>query len=250
MDDIPAKKPRCFFHADVSDYSLALKHTLTVVIIPLLAVCVFCTVNIVLHYNTGFTKLLIIIIAASVLFGMIFTFSAAYVVEKKKRRHSRFTFFDILPRGMVFSEYAGEFLRYGERIILRRLFYIPFAAFESVSRDPKKTPHEITIKGEIREYFFESGRLGYHVTEDGEVVFDTVILNTDMYTRRGEITIKKCLGNTKTLESAILFYKENFDNIPEKKPFDISEFVAVRRRHKLRTSNAALEAPSFDRNWK
>ncbi|MDE6728540.1 MAG: hypothetical protein K2J80_11480, partial [Oscillospiraceae bacterium] len=182
MDDIPAKKPRCFFHADVSDYSLALKHTLTVVIIPLLAVCIFCTVNIVLHYNTGFTKLLIIIIAGSVLFGMIFTFSAVYIVEKIKRRHSRFTFFDILPRGMIFSEYSGEFIRYGERITLRRLYYIPFAAFEGVSRDPKKTPHEITIKGDIREYFFESGRLGYHVTEDGDVVFDTVILNTEMYT--------------------------------------------------------------------
>lgn len=250
MSDIPAKNPRCFFHADTKIYSDALRHTLTVVIIPLLAICIFCTVNIVLHYNSGFAKLLTIIIAGSVLFGMIFTFSAVYIAEKKKRRHARFTFFDILPQGMVFSEYAGEFIRYGERVILRRLYYIPFAEFESVSRDPKKTPREITVKGNIRGFFFESDRLGYHIGESGEMIFDTMLLNIGMYDRLSEVTIKKRFGNTKSLEASILYYKDKFDNMPEKKPFDISEFVAVRRKPKMRTSNPALDAPSFSRDWK
>lgn len=250
MGDASEKKPRCFFHADTSDYRSALRHALTVVIIPLLAVCVFCTVNIVLHYNTGFTRLLVIIIVASVLLGMIFTFSAVYIVDKKTRRHSRFTFFDILPRGMIFSEYAGEFIRYGELIILRRLYYIPFDGFEGVSRDPKKAPHDITIKGDIREFFYESGRLGYHVDEDGNPIFDTMILNIGMYAQAGEVTIKKRFGNTKALAAAILYYKERFDNIPEKKPFNISDYVSVKRKRKPRTSNPALEAPSYDRNWK
>lgn len=250
MGDAPKKKKRCFFHADVTDFTRALRHALTVVVIPLLAVCVFCTVNVVLHYNTGFTKLLVIIVAGSVLFGMIFTFSAVYIIDKKKRRHSRFTFFDILPQGMIFSEYAGEFVRYGERIILRQLCYVPFAEFESVSRDPKKAPHDITIKGNIRRYFFESDRLGYHISEEGHPMFDTAILNIGLYEQISEVTIKKRFGNTKALEAAILFYKERFDNIPEKKPFNISEFVPVKRKRKPHTSNPALEAPSFDRNWK
>lgn len=249
MGDAP-KKMRSYFHADVTDFSRALRHALTVVVIPLLAVCVFCTVNVVLHYNTGFTKLLVLIIAGSVLFGMIFTFAAVYIIDKKKRRHSRFTFFDILPQGMIFSEYAGEFVRYGELVILRQLCYVPFETFEAVSRDPKKAPHDITIKGNIRRYFFESSRLGYHINDDGLPTFDTAILNIGMYEQLPEITIKKRFGNTKALEAAILFYKERFDNIPEKKPFDISEYVPVRRKPKMHTSNPALEAPSFSRNWK
>lgn len=244
------KARRAFFHADIEGYSVALRHALTIIVIPILAVCVFCTVNIVLHYDLGFTRLLIYIIAGAVLFGMIFVFSAVYIVEKKKRRHARFTFFDILPQGMVFSEYAGEFVRYGERIILRRLYYVSFADFEGVSRDPKKTPRELTIKGDVRAYFQEDSRLGYHVDENGNVVFDSVILNLGMYEHIDGFTIKKRFGNTKALENSILFYKDRFDNMPEKKPFDISEFVPVRRKRKARTSNPALEAPSFSRNWK
>ena len=241
---------RCFFHADVSDFSKALRHALTVVIIPLFAICVFCTVNVVLHYNTGFTRLLVMVIAGCVLFGMIFTFSAAYIIDKKKRRHSRFTFFEILPQGMIYSEYAGEYVHFGDLVILRRLCYIPFADFENTSRDPKKAPHELTIKGKIRSYYYENSRLGYHVDEDGLMTFDTAILNIGLYDEIPEITIKKRFGNTKKLEAAILHYKEHFDNIPEKKPFDISEFISVKRKPKLHVSNPALEAPSFSRNWK
>lgn len=250
MSEAPPRRVRFYFHADVTDYDNALRHALIVVLIPLFAVCVFCTVNIVLHYNWGFTRLLAIIIVASVLFGMVFTFSAVYIIEKKKRRHARYTFYDILPQGMVFSEYAGEFVRYGERVILRRLYYIPFSGLENVSRDPKKTPRELTVTGEIRRYFCESERLGYHVDENGNVVFDCAILNIGMYETVPQFTIKKRFGNTRALEASILYYKEHFDNMPEKKPFNIADFVPVKRKRKSNTSNPMLEAPSFSRNWK
>ena len=250
MSDAPEKKPRRYFHADTRVYSEALRHALIVVVIPLLAICIFCTVNIVLYYSAGFAKLLIFIIAGSVLFGMVFSFLATYIADRKKRRHARFTYFDILPQGMIFSEYAGEFVRYGELIILRRLYYIPFAELESVSRDPKKTPRELTIKGNIRGFFFESDRLGYHIGESGEPVFDTAILNMGMGDELREVTVKKRFGNTRQLEAAILFYKDKFDNAPEKKPFNISDYVAIRRKPKPKTSNPALEAPSFNRKWK
>lgn len=243
-------KPRTFFHADNSEYTNFLKHTLIVVVIPLLAICTFCVVNIVLHYDSAFTRLLVFIILGCVLFGMVFVFSAVYIMEKKKRRHARFTFFDILPQGVIYSEYAGEFIRYGERVILRRLYYVPFAELDRVSRDPKKAPRELTIKGGVRFYFYDSKRLGYHVDEDGALTFDSVILNIGLYEKLDEFTVKKRLGNTSALNAAILYYKERFDNAPEKKPFDISQYVAVRKRRKPRTSNPALEAPSFSRDWK
>ena len=82
------------------------------------------------------------------------------------------------------------------------------------------------------------------------MIFDTMLLNIGMYDRLSEVTIKKRFGNTKSLEASILYYKDKFDKMPEKKPFDISEFVAVRRKPKMRTSNPALDAPSFSRDWK
>ena len=244
------KNMKCFFHADTEIYSNALRRALITVLVPLSGVCAFCTINIIIHYDWGLSRLFAIIIAASVLLGMVFAFSAVYITEKKKRRHARFTFFDIFPTGIVFSEYAGEFIRYGERIILRRLYYVPFAELESVTRDPKKSPRELTVHGNIREYLHESDRLGYHIDEDGNAIFDTTILNVAYYNSVNEFTIKKRFGCTKRLMASILYYKGRFDNLPEKKPFDISEFVSVRRRPRLHTSNPALEAPSFNRDWK
>ena len=238
-----------YFHADVEKYTDKLRQLLLVVIMPMLAVCTFCTVNILLNFRSDFAKLLMIVIAASVLFGMIFTFIAVYITDRFKRRHARYTFFDIIPYGMVYSEYAGEFTRYGERIIMRRLYYIPFDKLESVTRDPKTAPHDIAFKGEIREYYLETDRLGYHITDEGKLEFDTVILNTEYYSTISAVTVKNRLGNTKRLEKSVLYYWEEFKNLPEKKPFNIAQFVGERRRRKPRTSNPALEAPSFSRKW-
>lgn len=239
-----------YFHADVEKYSDRLRRMLIIVIAPILAVCVFGTANIVLNFGSDFSRLLMIVIAGSIFLGMVFTFAASYIIYKRRIRHSRYTFFDIIPCGMIFSVYAGEFTRYGERKILRRLYYIPFDKLESVSRDPKTAPHNITFKGTIREYFLETERLGYHIDEDGKLEFDTMILNTAYYTEIPSVTVKNRFGNTKRLEKSVLFYWEEFKNIPEKKPFDISQYVTARRRSRPKTSNPALEAPSYSRNWK
>lgn len=239
-----------FFHADTAKYGGRLRHILIIVFGPIIALCVFCTVQIVLNYRSEFALLLLAVICGSVLFGMIFGFLAVYITEKRKRRHSKYTFFDFLPSGMVFSEYAGEYVHWGARVIIRRLYFIPFEKLESVSRDPKKAPHDITFKGEIRAYFFESDRLGYHINEDNGIEFDTDLLNWGMFETLPELTIKNRFGNTKRLEQSALFYLEQFKNTPEKKPFNISEFVSRRSKPKPTTSNPALEAPSFNRNWK
>lgn len=239
-----------FFHADTAKYGDRLRHILIIVFGPIIALCVFCTVQIVLNYRSEFALLLLAVICGSVLFGMIFGFLAVYITEKYKRRHSKYTFFDFLPGGMVFSEYAGEYVHWGACVIMRRLYFIPFEKLASVSRDPKKAPHDITFKGEIRAYFFESDRLGYHINEDNGIEFDTDLLNWGMFETLSELSIKNRFGNTKRLEQSVLFYLEQFRNTPEKKPFNISEFVSRRSKPKPTTSNPALEAPSFNRNWK
>ena len=241
-----------FFHAEVEKYTERLRHAMILVAMSVFAVCTFCTVNIVLNYGSDIVYLLLAVIGGFVLLGMVFAFSAVYMTEKRKRRHSKYTYFDFLPKGMVYSEYAGEYVHFGDRIILRRLYYIPFEKLETVTRDPKTAPHNLTFTGEIREYFQETDRLGYHVTEDGNREFDSAELNTRLFEERTVLVIKDRFGNTKKLEKSVNYYREQFKNAPEKKPFNISDYVSVQKRRKLHTSNPALEerTVSFSRNWK
>lgn len=221
-----------------------------VVSVPILALCTFCTVNIMINFGREIAVMYLIIAGASVFAGMVFSFAAAYFTDKMIRRHSKYTFFDFLPKGMVFSEYAGEFTRYGKRKILRRLYYIPFETLKSISRDPKTAPHNIEFKGEIRGYFLETKRLGYHIFEDGELVFDTFVLNFGYYEKLSSVTVKDRFGNTKRLEKAAEYFHNKFKNAPKKKPFDIADYVSTVKKRKPKTSNPALEAPSYSREWK
>lgn len=239
-----------FFHAEVEKYTRRLKHMMLLAAMSVFAVCAFCTINIVLNFGSEIVYLLLALIGGFVFLGMVFGFSAVYFTEKHKRRHSKYTYFDFLPKGMIFSEYAGEFTRYGEKKILRRLYYIPFEGLISVTRDPKTAPHNLTFTGEIRAYFQESDRLGYHIDEDGNLEFDSAELNIRLYEKLPSLVVHDRFGNTKRLEKSVNFYLEQYKNTPEKKPFNISDYVSVRKRTKLRTSNAALEAPSFSRKWK
>lgn len=239
-----------FFHAEISTYRQRLRHAMTLLTMSIFAVGIFCTVNIVLNLGSDIVFLLLAVIGGLVLLGMITAFIAVYITEKYKRRHSKYTYFDFLPKGMVFSEYAGEFAHFGNRTILRRLYYIPFDKLASVSRDPKTAPHNLTFTGEIRAYFQETDRLGYHITEDNDLEFDSAELNTRLFEEIPVLVIKDRFGNTKMLEKSVNFYWEQFKNAPEKKPFNISDYVSVQKRRKLHTSNPALEAPSYSRNWK
>ena len=244
---------RYYFHAETERYRRRKKSLLISVIMPLLAVCIFCTVNIVLHLPTDgnweFTLLMLLIISGCVAAGMTVAFAASYFTEKAVRRHSRYTYFEILPCGMVYSLYAGELVRYGKREIYRRLWYIPFSGYTGARRDPKTDPCAITIEGEVREYLLPSSSLGYHIGESGELDFDHWELNERGFELRTALVIKDRLGCTKQLERSIGYYADLWQNRPEKKPFDISQHISRRTKRKPMTSNPALETPSFDRKW-
>lgn len=241
-----------FFHADTEKYRRRLKSMIIIVFMPLFAVCVFCTVNLVMNLrvdtNREFLILMLSIIAGTVFIGMTFAFTAAYFTEKLKRRHSRCTYFDILPDAMVYSVYAGEFIRYGERVIYRKLYFIRFESFESVSRDLKTAPDSVTIKGEIREFLLPDRHLGYHV-ENGTTSFDHPELNERGFTLRSALEVNGRLGSTKRLERSINYYFEQYKNKPVKKPFNIAEHISRKKKAVPRTSNPALDAPRYDRKW-
>ncbi len=244
---------RYYFHADTDKYRRRQRSIMAAVILPLAAVCVFCVVNVVLCLRTGtdawLIMLLLSIVGGCVLAGMICGFVCAYFTEKLIRRHSRYTFFDILPRGMVFSLYSGEYHWFGRRVIQRRLYYIPFAGYKGAFRDGKKFPDRIKFTGEVREYLLETERLGYHVDEDGYLRFDSPELDERGYKIADSVEIRGRFGSTKQMEKSAEFYYEQFKNIPEKKAFDISEYIPAHKKRKPTTSNPALELPSFDRKW-
>ncbi len=244
---------RNFFHANTSVYPRRLKRTLITVLVPLAAVCVFCTATIIFNLRSDgdkqFAQLMLYIIVGCIATGIITCFAGAYIADKKMRRHARYTYFDILPKGMIFSRYAGEHILYGERTIYRRLYYIPFSELESVQRTPRTAPHDISFTGNIREYLFPSDNLGYHINEDGDLLFDRPELNERFFEQKSKLVISEDFGNTKLLEAAVLHYLEEWKNTPEKKPFNIADYVLQKSKKPLRTSNPLLDAPSFDRKW-
>lgn len=244
---------RDYFHADTSGYPRRLKAVLIAVLVPLGAVCIFCAANILFNMRSdgdkGFAQLMVYTIAGCVAAGMLTAFCGAYVTEKKARRHARYTYIDILPKGVIYSRYAGEYHLWGEQVIYRRLYYIPFAKMEEVTRDPKLSPAELTVKGEIRAYLFASDQLGYHIDEDGELTFDRPELNTRHFETLTSLKIGAYFGSSKPIVRALLHYREVFRNAPEKKPFNISEHVTGRPKRPRKTSNPLLDAPSFNRNW-
>ncbi len=245
---------RYFFHADTARYRRRQKSAMITLLVPLSAISVFCVVNIVLNLRPEggreFLLLMLGIIMGCAAVGMAAAFIGAYFTEKAVRRNSRYTYFDILPDGMVYSEYAGEYVWRGRCEICRRLWYIPFAAFEGAQRDPKADPCALTLKGEIRSYYLPSRFLGYHVDEAGATVFDRAELNQYGFERTSVLVIRGRLGRTKALERSVNHYFEEYTNRPAKKAFDISEHITRHAKRRPHTSNPALEAPSFDRNWK
>lgn len=243
-----------FFHADTTKYRRRLKAIVITTVVPLFGICVFCAVNILLNFSSGVSgelqKLMAAVIAGCVFVGAVTIFTAAYFCYKADRRHSRFTYLDILPDGFVFSVYAGEFRDYSEKVILRRLYFVPFSGVEEISRDQKNSPFSITVRGEVRCYLCESDRLGYHVDEDDHMHFDSPELDEKGFEKLDVLRIDGWFGNTRKLERSLNFFLEQYRNAPEKKPFNIADYVAVKRKRRPTTSNPLLEAPSYDRNWK
>lgn len=242
-----------FFHAETSIYAKRFKAVTIAVLLPLAVLCIICAAMIIFNLHsdgdTGLIQLLVYIVVGCVAFGMTTVFAGAYIAEKKARRHARFTYFDILPKGMVYSRYAGEHYLYGERTIYRRLYYIPFGSLASVSRDAKDAPADMEITGEIREFFMPSDCLGYHIDSDGELRFDNAELNERFFTVSRKLKVSNDFGSTKRLVRSVQYYIEQFRNTPEKKPFNIADYVKQKSKKPIRTSNPMLDAPRFDRKW-
>ncbi len=243
-----------FFHANTSFYRKRLKGMIITVVAPLFAICVFCTAYIILKvcslsWNKTIPVLPVFIIMASVFLGIIFVFCACYLTRKYIVRHNKYTYLDIFPKGMVYSVYAGEYFGFGDRVIYRRLYYMPFSGMEEIIRDGKNSPFSMTIKGEIRVFLYPSKDLGYHIDEDGELSFDHIELNTRGFEKTDKLEIVGILGKTARPVYIAKKFLKDYREAPQKEPFDISKYITKKRAVKHKTSNPGLETPSYSRRW-
>ena len=97
-----------FFHAEVEKYTRRLKHMMLLAAMSVFAVCAFCTINIVLNFGSEIVYLLLALIGGFVFLGMVFGFSAVYITEKYKRRHSNL-------RVTVKKRYCEDYITYRSR---------------------------------------------------------------------------------------------------------------------------------------
>lgn len=183
------------------------------------------------------------IICGVILTGMIICLAAAEFSYKKIRRNSRYTYFDIQLKFIIFSYYGGEYTTGGERIIVRDLYYIPLSGFKSVTTDKKGK--EVILSGDFRHYCMNSENLGYHV-KNGEIVFDREWLNIGGFEKVESIRIPRVFGNSDRLIKSINFAVERYNSLPKPKPYVFKEADFIRRRAKPRY---LPEDFGFERKW-
>ncbi|MCM1334084.1 MAG: hypothetical protein NC084_08130 [Bacteroides sp.] len=182
------------------------------------------------------------VIAAAVLFGLSFCLIAKEAFGRYIRRRSRYTYLDLRLRGMVYSSYAGEYRVGGERIIVRDVYYLPYAALTAVETERRT----VVITGELRHYCMNSDNLGYHL-RNGDFEFDRPYLNMAGYIKEDRLKIPDVFGSAKRAADAINAAKKRFDALPAPKPYVFREADFIRRKPK---SRVLPESFDYSREWK
>lgn len=182
------------------------------------------------------------VICATILAGMLFCLITEEAYGKRIRRRSRYTYLDLQLRGMVYSAYAGEYRVAGERIIVRDVYYIPYASLTAVETERRA----VVLTGELRHYCMNSENLGYHI-KNGDFEFDHPYLNMAGFAREERLRIPDVFGSAERAADSIQAAKRRFDALPAPKPYVFREADFIRRRPK---SRVLPESFDYSRSWK
>ncbi len=172
-------------------------------------------------------------IGASVLAGMTLCIVYAAVCDHYIRAARRYTYFEILPKAAVFSEYKGSYTLFREKNILRRVCVIPLKNYDRAYLDERKK--HLILLGEIRIYQGESTALGYHV-KDGFPVFDKWWYNEaeKSYRTVGAVRLPMDFERPGSIAAAMDKAKRDYKKIPPKKEYVFKEADIVRKRRELK----------------
>lgn len=187
---------------------------------------------------------MLILIAAAIFVGMLVCLIAAELSQKKIKRHSRYTYLDIQPKGFILSVYAGEYRILGEKTILRDIYYVPFRGVKlaELCEDGKN----ILITGEIRHFCMNSDNLGYHIS-DGDFDFDRQLLNVSGFEIKKQLKLPPIFGKPTALMKTLSTAYKEWQELPVPKPKTFCEADFIRRRPKTRVLPDSFD---FDRSWK
>ena len=184
-------------------------------------------------------------IAGSILAGMLLCWFYSAISEHCTRVNRRYTYFEITPKAAVFSKYKGSYTHFGKKTILRRVCLIPLKSYENAYLDEKKK--HLILTGEIRIYEGENKRLGYHV-KDGFPLFDSWWNNEaeKAYKTVDMIRLPMDFEHPGKIAAALHRAKREFDAMPPKKEYVFREADIVRKRRELKK---LAESRRYMRTW-
>ena len=160
-----------------------------------------------------------------------------------EKRAGKYTYFEIEKKAAVFSRYAGEYVSGGRRTVIRNLYVIPLKNYQNAYLDEKRK--HLILTGEIRCYKGESDALGYHI-KDGEPVFNRWWNDEANFTTVGMLKLPMDFEKPGHIAKALHQAKEQFDAIPEKKPYIFREADIVKKRRELKK---IAERMRYERKW-
>ncbi len=236
-----------YFHAYTKKYYLRRRYAMLLTAAPVAELSLFLIwaafFNLRQMYESGALTLFAVWIGAAVAAAMGLFIFYAELTEKKVRRHSKYTYFDIAQKAAVYSRYAGEYTHRGEKVIRRRLCVMRLKDFERAYLDEKKK--HLILVGKIRLYEDESSNLGYHIS-DGDVVFDNWWYNEAGFEETRMLRLPVDFEKPSRIARRLYLSKRSFDKIPEKKPYVFVESEIVRKRRELKRIKEEMR---YERKW-
>lgn len=239
---------RRYFHCRTDGYSARGKAVILCTAAFCAEICIAAFFVLIFNFCTSpdrsTSAAMLTVICVSLACGMTACLLAAEISRKKVRRHSRYTYLDIQPKGFVLSVYAGEYRIMGEKNVLRDLYYVPFRAITlaELCEDGKN----IVITGEIRHFCMNSDNLGYHIA-DGDFDFDRSILNVSGFDSPKKLRLPPMFGKPADIMKILSEAYKEWRAIPVPKPRTFREADFIRRRPKAR---AMPESFDYKRDWK
>lgn len=239
-----------YFHYNVRKDRRRLRSVLVLIIAPLFQACLLAMLTLIFSLScveeTGGIILLGGTVCVCVLVGMLLCWGWYELISCKIAANSRYTYFDILPKTLIYSRYSGSRIVNGRRCALRTLYAIPLKSLGEVTvSGAAKNKGTLEISGEIRRYLLDSEQLGYHIV-DGEAVFDRWWLEHGAFETIKRIKIPCIFGGVKRLSHEIETAKKRYDEIPPPRPHIFKEADYIRRRPKPRVMPENL---SYNRKW-
>lgn len=238
-----------FFHADTSGYRIACKKASVAAGAVLALPALLCLMSLIIQTRNwrtdGFVTTRLVITAICVALWLAVTFLAFYICEKRARRISRSTYFEIQKSAVILSRYGGRIVA-DTGGIQRKLWIIPYDGLRLSMKNGK-----LTFTGSIRYYEGDTDRLGYHIRR-GKPEFDNWWLNENGYAEVKSVTLPPCFPKPKTVLRYCKIAQNRYIMQCEKKNKEVSKPVSrpktkmIYRQTRRRTFT---ELPTFDRKW-